>query len=144
MKKIRELLKKYRELISYLVFGVLTTLVNYVSYLFFAPLFPSTTTIPTAIAWVLSVIFAYVTNRIFVFHSQARGAKVLLREILSFFGARVLSGIVDVGIMWVFADHLGFNDKLMKLASNVFVVIFNYIASKLIIFRKSGKDEKHG
>ena len=62
MKKIRELLKKYRELISYLVFGVLTTLVNYVSYLLFAPLFPSTTTIPTAIAWVLSVIFAYVSS----------------------------------------------------------------------------------
>ena len=77
MEKIRELLKKYRELISYLVFGVLTTLVNYVSYLLFAPLFPSTTTIPTAIAWVLSVIFAYVTNRIFVFRSEAKGAAAL-------------------------------------------------------------------
>ena len=143
MDKIKALFIKYREVISYLFFGGLTTVVNYAAYLLTAPFF-NTTTIPTAIAWVLAVIFAYVTNRIFVFHSQARGAKVLLREILSFFGARVLSGIVDVGIMWVFADHLGFNDKLMKLASNVFVVIFNYIASKLIIFRKSGKDEKHG
>ena len=143
MDKIKALFIKYREVISYLFFVVLTTVVNYAAYLLTAPFF-NTTTIPTAIAWVLAVIFAYVTNRIFVFHSQARGAKALLREILSFFGARVLSGIVDVGIMWVFADHLGFNDKLMKLASNVFVVIFNYIASKLIIFRKSGKDEKHG
>ncbi len=143
MDKIKALFIKYREVISYLFFGGLTTVVNYAAYLLTAPFF-NTTTIPTAIAWVLAVIFAYVTNRIFVFHSQARGAKALLREILSFFGARVLSGIVDVGIMWVFADHLGFNDKLMKLASNVFVVIFNYIASKLIIFRKSGKDEKHG
>ena len=143
MDKLKALFIKYREVISYLFFGGLTTVVNYAAYLLTAPFF-NTTTIPTAIAWVLAVIFAYVTNRIFVFHSQARGAKALLREILSFFGARVLSGIVDVGIMWVFADHLGFNDKLMKLASNVFVVIFNYIASKLIIFRKSGKDEKHG
>ena len=143
MDKIKALFIKYREVISYLFFGGLTTVVNYAAYLLTAPFF-NTTTIPTAIAWVLAVIFAYVTNRIFVFNSQARGSKVLLREILSFFGARVLSGIVDVGIMWVFADHLGFNDKLMKLASNVFVVIFNYIASKLIIFRKSGKDEKHG
>ena len=143
MDKLKALFIKYREVISYLFFGVLTTVVNYAVYLLTAPFF-NTTTIPTAIAWVLAVIFAYVTNRIFVFHSQAKGAKALLREILSFFGARVLSGIVDVGIMWVFADHLGFNDKLMKLASNVFVVIFNYIASKLIIFRKSGKDEKHG
>lgn len=143
MKKIRELLKKYRELISYLVFGVLTTLVNYVSYLLFAPLFLSTTTIPTAIAWVLSVIFAYVTNRIFVFRSEAKGAAALLREILSFFGARLLSGVLDLGIMWVFADKLGLNDKLVKLASNVFVVIFNYVASKLVIFRKGGSGKEN-
>lgn len=143
MDKLKALFIKYREVISYLFFGVLTTVVNYAVYLLAAPFF-NTTTIPTAIAWVLAVIFAYVTNRIFVFHSQAKGSKALLWEILTFFGARVLSGIVDVGFMWVFADRLGFNDKLMKLVSNVFVVIFNYIASKLIIFRKSGKDEKHG
>ena len=143
MDKLKALFIKYREVISYLFFGGLTTVVNYAAYLLAAPFF-TTTTIPTAIAWVLAVIFAYVTNRIFVFHSQARGAKALLREILTFFGARILSGIADVGFMWIFADHLGFNDKLMKLASNVFVVIFNYVASKLIIFRKNGKDEKHG
>ena len=143
MDKLKALFIKYREVISYLFFGVLTTVVNYAVYLLAAPFF-NTTTIPTAIAWVLAVIFAYVTNRIFVFHSQAKGSKALLREILTFFGARVLSGILDVGFMWVFADYLGFNDKLMKLISNVFVVIFNYIASKLIIFRKSGKDENHG
>lgn len=135
MEKIKELYQKYRELILYLVFGVLTTVVNYVVYLAMAPFF-STTTIPTAIAWVLAVIFAYLTNRIWVFQSKATGTAALMRELLSFFGARLLSGIIDVGIMWAFVDRLGFNDKIIKLASNVFVVIFNYIASKLIIFRK--------
>ena len=114
---------------------MLTTVVNYVSYLLLAPFF-GTTTIPTAIAWVLSVAFAYLTNRRWVFRSQAKGAAAVLREAGSFVGARLISGVIDVGIMWVFADRLGFNDKLVKLASNVFVVIFNYIASKLIIFRK--------
>ena len=135
MERLRELFIKYRELLSYLFFGVLTTVVNYVSYLLLAPFF-GTTTIPTAIAWVLSVAFAYLTNRRWVFRSQAKGAAAILREAGSFVGARLSSGVIDVGIMWVFADRLGFNDKLVKLASNVFVVIFNYIASKLIIFRK--------
>ena len=120
MERLRELFIKYRELLSYLFFGVLTTVVNYVSYLLLAPFFA----------------FAYLTNRRWVFRSQAKGAAAILREAGSFVGARLISGVIDVGIMWVFADRLGFNDKLVKLASNVFVVIFNYIASKLIIFRK--------
>ena len=134
---MKGLLRKNRELISYLVFGVLTTAVNYITYLLFAPLF-ATTTVPTAIAWVLSVIFAYITNRIFVFRSTARGWKALLFEVVSFFGARVLSGVLDVAFMWVFADYMGFDDKWMKLISNVFVIIFNYITSKLVVFRKNG------
>ena len=134
---MKGLLRKNRELISYLVFGVLTTAVNYITYLLFAPLF-ATTTVPTAIAWVLSVIFAYITNRIFVFRSTARGWKALMFEVVSFFGARVLSGVLDVAFMWVFADYMGFDDKWMKLISNVFVIIFNYIASKLVVFRKNG------
>ena len=134
---MKGLLRKNRELISYLVFGVLTTAVNYITYLLFAPLF-ATMTVPTAIAWVLSVIFAYITNRIFVFRSTARGWKALLFEVVSFFGARVLSGVLDVAFMWVFADYMGFDDKWMKLISNVFVIIFNYIASKLVVFRKNG------
>ena len=145
MDKLKALCRKYREFLSYVFFGVLTTVVNYVSYLLLAPLF-STTTIPTAIAWALSVIFAYVTNRIFVFRSQARGFRALAWEILTFFGARLLSGVLDVGIMWIFADRLKLNDKVVKLASNVFVVIFNSVASKRVIFRKGGKgkDESHG
>lgn len=131
---MKELFQKYRELILYLVFGVLTTAVNYVAYLICAPFFERTIA-PTLIAWVLSVLFAYFTNRRWVFQSKAQGRRAVLTEMGSFFGARVLSGVLDVAIMWVFVDKLGFWDKLIKLLSNVFVVIFNYVASKLWIFR---------
>ncbi len=82
------------------------------------------------IAWLLSVIFAYLTNRRFVFQSKARG-KAVLKEAGSLFTARVMSGVMDVIIMAVFADWVGFDDRVVKLASNVLVVIFNYVASKL-------------
>lgn len=134
METIKKLFEKYKEVISYLFFGVLTTAVNYLAYLLAAPLF-NTATIPTAIAWVVSVAFAYITNRRFVFHSKAKGREMAV-EAGKFAAARVLSGIVDVAFMWIFADKLRFNDKLMKLLSNVFVVIFNYVASKLVVFKK--------
>ena len=134
LSKIRGLCRQYRELLSYLVFGVLTTAVNYLSYLVISPFF-TYTGVPTVIAWLLSVIFAYLTNRRFVFQSKARG-KAVLKEAGSFFTARVMSGVMDVSIMAVFADWVGFDDRVVKLASNVLVVIFNYIASKLVVFRK--------
>ncbi len=136
--KIKDLIRKNKEMILYLVFGVLTTAVNYISYLLAAPFFEKTVA-PTVIAWVLSVIFAYVTNRIFVFCSDAKG-KEIIREIIAFFGARAFSGVLDVAIMWLFVDTLNFNDKIIKILSNVIVVILNYVAGKWFVFRK--KDVK--
>lgn len=134
MEKLRELGRKYRELLLYLVFGVLTTLVNYLVWWGMAPFF-KTSTLPVITAWILSVLFAYITNRRFVFASKARGRQALL-ELGSFFAARALSGVLDLCFMWLFADWLGFDSRLIKLISNVFVIIFNYVASKLVIFKK--------
>ena len=135
METIRALLKKYRELILYLVFGVLTTLVNYVSWWVIEPFFASST-VPVTAAWIISVLFAYITNRRFVFESKVTGGKALAKELLAFLAARIMSGVLDLCFMLVFADWLGFDSRIVKLISNVFVVIFNYIASKLVIFRK--------
>ena len=135
METIRALLKKYRELILYLVFGVLTTLVNYVSWWVIEPFFASST-VPVTAAWIISVLFAYITNRRFVFESKVTGGKALAKELLAFLAARIMSGVLALCFMWVFADWLGFDSRIVKLISNVFVVIFNYIASKLVIFRK--------
>ncbi len=140
MEPILRLYHKYREMFLYLVTGVLTTIINYGVYLACSsllPVSPSRTVLSTLIAWAISVLFAYLTNRIWVFRSQAKGFGPLLREFMAFLSARVLSGILDMGIMYVLVDLMGFNDKVIKLASNVLVVVLNYIFSKLFIFKKT-------
>ena len=135
MDKIIELCKKYKSVILYLVFGVLTTIVNIVAYflLDFNRLF--NTVINTSIAWVVAVIFAYVTNKKWVFKSKVKGFKDNFKEMMSFFGCRIATGLMDVGIMFVFVDLLGYDDMIIKIASNVLVVILNYVGSKLLVFR---------
>lgn len=135
-EKLKTLFEKYKDLIPYVIFGVLTTLVNYVSYWLFAHPLGCGTMVSTAVAWVLSVLFAYVTNRRWVFHSEAKGASAVLREMGAFFAARLGTGLLDLGIMYLCVDCLGWNDMVMKLASNVIVIILNYILSKFLIFRK--------
>lgn len=134
METLKTLYQRYREIINYLFFGVLTTVVNYVTYLVMSPFFVLTT-VPTVVAWVLSVLFAYLTNRKYVFCSHSTGRDAL-KEAGGFVTARVMSGVLDVAIMWVFADCIGFNDLVIKLLSNVVVVVFNYAASKLVVFGK--------
>ena len=135
-EKLKALYAKYRDLVPYVIFGVLTTAVNYVSYWLFAHPLGCGTVFSTAIAWVLSVLFAYVTNRRWVFHSEAKGAKEIGREFAAFLGARVGTGLLDMLLMYLCVDLLGWNDMVMKLASNVIVVILNYVLSKFFIFKK--------
>ncbi len=127
---------KYREVILYLVFGGLTTLVNIVSYAVFARVLNMDTVAGTSGAWLVSVIFAYITNKIFVFESRTDTFALLVKECVSFFGCRLATGIMDVAVMYLSVDLLHFNDIVMKIVSNVFVVILNYIFSKLFIFKK--------
>lgn len=135
MNRIKKLLERYREAISYLFFGVLTTAVDYIVYLLISKLF-RTTIIPTIAAWIAAVAFAYFTNRRFVFRSDTKGG-AMLSEMSKFVIARLFSGTVDVVFMWVTVDVMGFDGRIMKLLANVFVVIFNYVAGKLLIFKKN-------
>jgi putative flippase GtrA len=89
----------------------------------------------TVIAWVLSVLFAYITNKLFVFESKSFDSHVLKKEIISFFGCRFFTGVMDVAIMYVAVDLVHSNSTLWKIASNMLVIIINYVASKLIIFK---------
>lgn len=127
---------KYKEVILYLVFGGLTTLVNIVSYAVFARILNMDTVTGTSVAWLISVIFAYITNKIFVFESKTNTFALLVKECVSFFGCRLATGVMDVAIMYLSVDLLHFNDIVIKIVSNVFVVILNYIFSKLFIFRR--------
>lgn len=132
---IKNLIMKYKAFILYAVFGVLTTLVNVVSYYICARILGLNTVVSTVIAWLLAVIFAYVTNRKWVFESKENTTKGIIREIVAFFSCRIATGVLDVVIMFVFVDLLSWNDVFIKLASNVLVILLNYAASKLIIFR---------
>ena len=136
MKKVKELLLKYRELILYVFFGGLTTLVNWGGYWLLADVFGVPYLWATAIAQILSILFAYVTNRIWVFQSEARGAKGIALEMLRFFGARGASFVLDILLMYVGVDLLGVDDKWMKLLSNIVIVLVNYGLSKLFVFRR--------
>ena len=143
MKKNLDLAHKYREQILYVVFGVGTTLVNIVSYWLLKQIGCSTAA-ATAIAWFLSVLFAYLTNKVFVFDSRDWHLKTILRESVSFFSCRVLTGLLDMGIMLLFVDVLKWPDLPVKIASNMIVIVLNYVASKLLIFRRkaSGEEEQ--
>ena len=95
------------------------------------------TVISTVIAWIVAVIFAYVTNKLWVFESKSCEKQVLAKEILAFFVCRILTGVLDIVIMAVFVDILHFNDMVTKIVSNVVVIILNYIASKFFIFKRN-------
>lgn len=136
-EKIRTLLLKYMEIISYLIFGFLNTIVNLVIYygLTKTCLNPQNSIelqCANIISWIISVAFAYITNKHFVFHSKNKG----LKEIISFFAARVLTLIVDMLIMFVFVSLLHFDDDFIKIISQVIVIVLNYIISKLIVFKE--------
>lgn len=133
---INELFEKYKDVIPYLVFGVLTTAVNIASYWVCAHPFNMPVMVSTVIAWILSVLFAYITNRKWVFHSVTSGFHDIFMEIVYFFCARLATGIFDWSFMFIFVDMLNLNDMFIKVVSNVIVVVLNYIASKLFIFKK--------
>jgi len=119
------------EVLSYLFFGGCTTLVNIVTFWLLRLLKLGVYTSNT-IAWVLSVLFAFITNRLFVFQSKGK----ILKEIVSFFGFRLLSLLFDMGIMYLFIDVFKWNDIVSKIIANIFVIIINYVFSKVFIFKK--------
>jgi putative flippase GtrA len=132
--RLAELVEKYRDLIPYAVFGVLTTLVNIVGYWACAHPLGIDVLPSTVIAWVASVLFAYLTNRRWVFHSTVTG-KAALVECAQFFGARLATGVIDFASMAVFVELLGFDDVVVKTLANVVVIILNYVLSKFVIFK---------
>ena len=151
MMKIKELLCKYKELITYVLFGGLTTLVNFVAFYVVTFLLGEELYLfNNAIAWVVSVVFAYVTNKLFVFESKSWSLKLVAKESMEFVGARIFSFLIEEGGMWVFISLLGFGELslnvigftvtgqlIVKLILAVIVVIMNYFFSKFIIFKNS-------
>ena len=144
INKIIDLLKKYREQISYLFFGGLTTLISWgVSTLFFYYIFNEThNLLSNIISEAIAITFAYVTNKLFVFQSKTANFNAFIKELLSFYGLRVLSTFVNLGAMWLLVDVLTAEFWICKIAVNVVIIIINYLFSKLFIFNKSKPESK--
>ena len=130
---MKNIIQKNKEIIMYLVCVVLTTVVNIVVYYIFSNLLHMNYLFSNAMAWFLSVLFAYVTNRKYVFDSKNNQ---IIKEAISFFGSRLATGIMDMVLMWFLVNFNIVNDVVAKVVVNVIVVILNYILSKLVVFKK--------
>lgn len=138
MKWLMGYYQKYKELVNYLIVGVLTTVVSLGVYYgcvltFLDPDVPVQLQAANVISWIAAVTFAYFTNRRYVFESQNQNR---MKEAAAFYGSRVTTLLMDMGCMFVMVSMLGFNDKIAKLVVQVIVTAANYVLSKFLVFRK--------
>lgn len=136
MEKVLNLYKKYEEIINYLIFGVLTTLVSILSYALFSQLFKINYHISTVIAWIISVSFAFITNKIFVFKSNKQSIKASIIECIKFFASRLFTLAIDLILKTFFVEFLHINDMIATIINQFIIIVLNYILSKLIVFKK--------
>lgn len=136
MHKIGCLIKAHWDVVVYLVFGVLTTVVNYLVYLPLYNWMGISAAVSNVAAWVVAVAFAFLTNKPFVFQSHDWSRKTVLPELSKFVSCRVASGAMETAIIFLTVDLMQWNGNIWKLITSVLVVILNYFASKLLVFRK--------
>ena len=133
MKKIVNFYRKYSEIIMYLLFGVLTTVVSIGVYALCTKLLNINYMISNIISWVISVLFAYITNRMFVFKSKSDD---ILIEIYQFYKYRIYSFLIDLFLMYLFVELISVDDMISKIIVQIVVIILNYVFSKLFVFKK--------
>ena len=151
MKKfMTEMRKKLlsREVITYFIAGVLTTVVDYLVFFLVNEALKRggmdvtrSSSIATAAGWFFAVLFAYLSNKFYVFQSRDKSPGGVLREMVSFFAARAVSGLIVMAMMWILVDRGRMNEYIAKVLTSLFNLVFNYVASKLFIFRNQ-KPEK--
>lgn len=127
---------KYRHLILYGVFGVLTTVINIGVYWLFYSVIGISNVFSNILAWIFAVLFAFVTNKIWVFESKNRGIRFVFKELWKFMIARISTGLIDLLIMFVGVDVLSGPATLLKICANIIVIVMNYVLSKLFVFKK--------
>lgn len=135
MEKILNIYNQFKEQILYIVFGVLTTAINIIAFFVCSRLMNLGLIPSNIIAWILSVLFAFVTNKIYVFNSKNYNFSVVLRELIDFVISRGATGILDLGLMYLFVSVIGIEDMISKIVINIIVIILNYILSKLYVFK---------
>lgn len=137
MTKIKEIYFKYKDIILYLIFGGLTTVVNFIVYFIMTDLFKVFEILSNGVAWFISVLFAYITNKLYVFESKTSNFRKMLKEFISFFLSRAFTGILfDILLFSLMFNVFKINDIVTKFIVQIVVIVSNYIFSKLIVFRK--------
>ena len=133
---LSNLYKKNKEIINYLIFGGLTTLVSILTYALFAKIFLINYLISNVLSWIIAVMFAFITNKLYVFESKSKDKKIVFKEITNFFFFRIVSLIIEIIIMYVFVDLLSIDDLITKIIAQIIVILSNYIFSKVFVFKK--------
>ena len=134
--KLANMLKKHQDIIVYLILGVATTAVNFAVYYPLLNLCNFSATVSNAIAWIVSVLFAFLTNKPFAFKSTDWTVGITIPEMFKFVGCRVSSGALETIFLAITVDALLLNGNIMKLFVSVIVVIINYLTSKYFVFKK--------
>lgn len=141
--------KKNKEVLLYLFFGVLTTVVSFVTGILSNKMLLSygcsewlATQTSTVISWICAVTFAFVTNRVWVFDSDKHGARAVLAEGASFYGGRLFTLLVEMFMMWLGHTVIGIGYIVTKIIANVVVLVLNYVISKLIVFKKKAETQE--
>jgi putative flippase GtrA len=137
------MMQNKKEALAYLIFGILTTAINIVSYALLTKLVHMDYLVANTLAWIVAVLFAFFTNKLYVFKSQHTSFKQIIRELGSFLFFRLLSLLIDMGGMILLVTYVRTDDLLAKVVMNVFVIIFNYVASKYVIFAQKNAKTTH-
>lgn len=145
-KPLQDLYHKYEEQLLYVLFGGLTTLISIVTKLAVFALVPDQgqpwrTTLAVTLSWIFAVTFAFFTNKAYVFKNQTKGAKEFFRVFASFYGARLLTFVLEEGIFLLCCDLMHWNETVITFVSQVLIFVANYVLSKLLVFRKKEKGE---
>lgn len=133
LEKITKLYKKYEEIINYLIFGVLTTLVSILSYALFTRIFSFNYIVSNILSWIISVTFAFITNKLYVFKVKDNN---IISEMIKFYLSRLTSLLIELVIMYIMVDVFRLNDMICKIIVQFIVIVLNYVFSKLFVFKK--------
>lgn len=139
---MKDLIRKHKEILLYLFFGVTTTAVNWAVYALMTAALHADMTLSNTVAWVAAVVYAFITNKLFVFESKSMAPRVLLSEGVKFISARIASGIVEILLPTVMVavgldgTLLGLEGGIAKAVVSIVVIVMNYVLSKWLVFRK--------
>ena len=136
MEFVVKMFKKYKEAILYIFFGGIAFFLNLFLFWLFHGVLGLGVTLTNALSWFICVLQQYITNKLWVFESKTEGFGAFFKEITSFFGGRVFTGVLEIVSMFVTCDLLHFNEYVFKILTQVVVIILNFVISKLIVFKK--------